>query len=74
MGVCVCACADEGVCLADVFQPDPEYLDNEEKYKIIKAEILGEGVGSGSSDSEEGSEEDSEDEDEDEDEGEWAWS
>ena len=47
----------------DIFKVDPTYLENEEKYKEIKAEILGE-------DSEEesgsGSEED---EDEDEDEG-----
>ena len=41
---------------------DPNYLDNEEKYKEIKAEILGEG----SSDEEESGSEESEDEDEDE--------
>lgn len=49
----------------DIFKFDPNYLENEEKYKQIKAEILGEG----SSDEEEsGSEEES---DEDEDEGEY---
>ena len=51
---------------ADVFKADPDYQENEEKYKLIRAEILGEGVGSGSSDSEEGSEEDSEEEEEEE--------
>ncbi len=46
--------------LADIFKFDPNYLENEEKYKGIKAEILGEG----SSDEESGSEEgDSEDDD-----------
>ena len=48
----------------DIFKFDPEYLENEEKYKSIKAEILGE-----DSDEESGSEEESNDEDEDEDEG-----
>ncbi|KAJ7065923.1 hypothetical protein B0H15DRAFT_167445 [Mycena belliarum] len=44
----------------NIFKPDPNYLENEEKYQSIKAEILGE-------DSEEsGSEVSSEDEDEDE--------
>ena len=28
--------------LVDVFNFDPKYLENEEKYKSIKAEILGE--------------------------------
>ena len=56
---------------ADVFQFDPEYEESEEKYKLIKAEILGEGVGSGSSDEEE-SEEDSEEEEE-RDDGECGW-
>ena len=47
--------------LADIFKFDPNYLENEEKYNGIKAEILGEG----SSDEESGSEEgDSEDDDE----------
>lgn len=45
----------------DVFKFDPNYLENEEKYKSIRAEILGEG----SEDEESGSEESSsEDEDE----------
>jgi pre-mRNA-splicing factor CWC22 len=38
--------------LADIFKIDPNYLENEEKYKGIKAEILREG----SSDDESGSE------------------
>lgn len=47
--------------LADIFKFDPNYIENEEKYNGIKAEILGEG----SSDEESGSEEgDSEDDDE----------
>ena len=47
--------------LADIFKFDANYIENEEKYKAIKAEILGEG----SSDDESGSEEgDSEDDDE----------
>jgi pre-mRNA-splicing factor CWC22 len=46
---------------ADIFKFDPNYLENEEKYKSIKTEILGE-----DSDEESGSEESSEDEDEDE--------
>ena len=44
---------------ADIFKFDPNYLDNEEKYKEIKNEILGE-----DEDEEDGSEEDSEDENE----------
>lgn len=48
---------------ADIFKFDPDYLANEEKYKGIKSEILGE-----SSDEESGSEESS-DEEEDDDEG-----
>ena len=50
---------------SDVFQPDPDYLENEEKYKLIKEEILGEGVG-GSSESEGGSGDDSDVEEEEE--------
>ena len=51
--------------LTDIFKFDSDYFENEEKYKAIKVEILGE-------DSEEGSE--SEDESEDsEDEGMWVW-
>jgi pre-mRNA-splicing factor CWC22 len=53
----------------DVFKFDPNYTENEEKYKAIKAEILGE-----DSDDEEGSEGDDSDED---DEGQcqhaWEW-
>ncbi|TFK34887.1 armadillo-type protein [Crucibulum laeve] len=45
----------------NIFKFDPNYLENEEKYKSIKAEILGE-----DSDEESGSEEESSDEDEDE--------
>jgi hypothetical protein len=41
----------------DIFKFDPNFLENEEKYKEIKAEILGEG----SSEEESGSESDSED-------------
>ena len=48
---------------SDIFKFDPNFLENEEKYRQIKAEILGE-----DEDEESGSEE-SEDEDEDEDEG-----
>lgn len=44
--------------VTDVFKFDPKYLENEEKYKEIKNEILGEG-----SDDEEGSEDGSSDED-----------
>ncbi|KAG9318234.1 MIF4G-domain-containing protein [Chiua virens] len=47
----------------NIFKPDPNHLENEEKYKAIKAEILGE-----NSDEESGSEssgEEEEDEDED---------
>jgi len=47
----------------DIFKFDPNYLENEEKYKEIKAEILGE---DSDEESGSGSEEDS---DEDEDEG-----
>lgn len=44
----------------DIFKFDPNYLDNEEKYKEIKAEILGEDS------DEDGSEEDSEESEEEE--------
>ncbi|KAJ7768176.1 hypothetical protein B0H14DRAFT_3096150 [Mycena olivaceomarginata] len=47
--------------LADIFKFDPNYLENEEKYKAIKQEILGE-----DEDEESGSEESSDEEDEDE--------
>jgi pre-mRNA-splicing factor CWC22 len=43
----------------NIFKVDPDYLANEEKYKAIKAEILGE-----NSDEESGSEEDSSEEEE----------
>ena len=49
--------------LTDIFKFDPDYLENEEKYKAIKAEILGEDS------SEEGSESGSDEESEGEDEG-----
>ncbi|KAG6918584.1 pre-mRNA-splicing factor cwc22 [Tephrocybe rancida] len=45
----------------NIFKFDPDYMENEEKYKSIKAEILGE-----DSDDESGSEEESSDDDEDE--------
>lgn len=45
----------------DIFKFDPKYLENEEKYKAIKAEILGE-----DSDEESGSDEESSDEDDEE--------
>ncbi|KZT24038.1 MIF4G-domain-containing protein [Neolentinus lepideus HHB14362 ss-1] len=46
----------------NIFKFDPNYLENEEKYKAIKAEILGEG----SDDEESGSEESDEEEEEEE--------
>lgn len=46
--------------LIDIFKFDPKYTENEEKYKSIKGEILGDE----SDEDEDGSEEDSEDEDE----------
>ena len=48
--------------LLDIFKFDPKYLENEERYKQIKAEILGEG----SSDEEESGSEESSEEDEEE--------
>lgn len=45
----------------DIFKFDPSYIENEEKYKVIKSEILGEDSDDGS-----GSEEESSDDDEDE--------
>lgn len=44
----------------DIYKFDPSFLENEEKYKEIKAEILGEG--SDDEDGSESSESDSEDE------------
>ncbi|XP_053386760.1 pre-mRNA-splicing factor CWC22 homolog [Mercenaria mercenaria] len=60
--------AVNGEDILNVFKPDPAFEENEEKYKILKKEILGEGSsdeedgsGSGSgSDSDEDSEEDEE--------------
>lgn len=49
--------------MTDIFKFDPNYLENEEKYKAIKAEILGEDS------EEEGSESESDQESEGEDEG-----
>jgi pre-mRNA-splicing factor CWC22 len=50
------------VLLSDIFKFDPNYLETEEKYKGIKADILGE-----DSDDESGSEEgDADDDDDDE--------
>jgi pre-mRNA-splicing factor CWC22 len=46
--------------LADIFKFDPNYIENEEKYKAIKAEILGEGSSDDESGSEEGDSEDDE--------------
>ena len=48
--------------VTDIFKFDPKYLENEERYKSIKAEILGEDSDdeSGSGLDEDGSEEDSE--------------
>lgn len=45
----------------DIFKFDPKYLENEEKYKSIKAEILGE-----SDEDDDSSEEDEDENDEDE--------
>ena len=50
--------------LVDIFKFDPNYLENEERYKAIKSEILGDD----SSDEEGSVDESDEDEDEDEDE------
>jgi len=50
------------ISLQDVFKFDPNYLENEEKYKVIKTEILGED--SDETESGSGSEESSDDDDE----------
>ena len=55
----------QGEELLDVFKEDPNYLENEDKYKQIRAEILGEGS---SDEDEDGDDEEDEDEDEDEEE------
>lgn len=47
--------------LADIFKFDPNYLETEEKYKGIKADILGEGSSDDESGSEEGDDEDDDD-------------
>lgn len=50
----------------NVFKPDPDFVENEEKYRAIKAEILGENSDSeADSDDESGDEEDSQGDDED---------
>lgn len=46
---------------ADVFKFDPQYIENEDRYKSIKAEILGE---DGDDESGSGSEEEDSEEDE----------
>ena len=48
----------------DIFKFDPNYIENEERYKAIKAEILGE-----DSSDEEGSDESESEDEEDEEEG-----
>lgn len=48
----------------NIFKFDPDYLDNEEKYKILKREILDESD-SGSSSGDEGDTDDEDDEDDD---------
>ena len=52
---------DLTILLIDIFKLDPKYLENEERYKSIKAEILGE-----ESDDESGFCSDEEDSDEEE--------
>ena len=47
----------------DIFKFDPNFLENEQRYKDIKAEILGE---DSSGEEESGSEEDSDEDEEDE--------
>ncbi len=41
----------------DVFRPDPNYLENEEAYKSIKEEVLGEESDESGSEEDEGTEE-----------------
>ena len=50
--------------LADIFKFDANYLENEERYKSIKAEILGEDSDDDESGSEESSDEDSDEDEE----------
>lgn len=59
----VVVCTVDLASSTDIFKFDPNYIENEERYKSIKAEILGE-----DSEDEEGSEE-SESEEEEEEEG-----
>ncbi|NP_001089418.1 pre-mRNA-splicing factor CWC22 homolog [Xenopus laevis] len=49
----------------NVFKMDPDFLENEEKYKAIKKEILDEGDSDSEGDANEGSEDESEEEEED---------
>lgn len=48
----------------NIFKPDPDYLANEEKYRAIKAEILGEDSDEGSTADDEEEEDDDEEEEE----------
>jgi hypothetical protein len=52
--------------ILNVFKNDPSFLENEEKYKAIKNELLGEESGSGSEDANSNSSGSSESESEDE--------
>ncbi|NXU83745.1 CWC22 factor, partial [Xiphorhynchus elegans] len=52
----------------NVFKMDPNFMENEEKYKTLKKEILDEGDSESEGDQEAGSSEEDEDEDEEEDE------
>lgn len=53
------SCSRVSNLVLDIFKFDPNYLENEEKYKVIKNEILGEESeeDSGTDDSDEGEEE-----------------
>ncbi|XP_062390163.1 pre-mRNA-splicing factor CWC22 homolog [Sardina pilchardus] len=52
--------------ILNVFKMDPDFLENEEKYKAIKREILDEGSSGSEDDGEGGSDDDDDDQDEDE--------
>ncbi|XP_075566883.1 pre-mRNA-splicing factor CWC22 homolog isoform X4 [Pelecanus crispus] len=52
----------------DVFKMDPNFMENEEKYKMLKKEILDEGDSESEADQEAGSSEEDEEDDEEEDE------
>ncbi|XP_052038739.1 pre-mRNA-splicing factor CWC22 homolog isoform X2 [Apodemus sylvaticus] len=54
----------------NVFKMDPNFMENEEKYKAIKKEILDEGDSDSNTDQEAGSSEDDDEEEEEEEEGE----